>query len=189
MIYIKTLIISGSPRKKGDSMTLINEMIYLNGEVKIIETYYDNISPCLDCRYCWENEGCSIDDEMQEIYKLLDEVDNIILASPLYFSELSGELLSFASRLQTFFVARCIRKEVDFELKEKNGVLILTGGGDGSPDDAIRRANIIFRHINVKPIGKVLSLNTNKKSANQDAQALNRVKELALNLNELNKAN
>lgn len=35
---MKTLIISGSPRKNGDSMTLVNEMIkYLDGEVRIIE--------------------------------------------------------------------------------------------------------------------------------------------------------
>ncbi|PRX22464.1 hypothetical protein BX659_12818 [Orenia metallireducens] len=84
---------------------------------------------------------------------------------------------------------RCIRRGVDLELKEKKDVLILTGGGDGSPNDVIKRANIIFRHINVKSIGKVLSLNTNKKPANQDTKALNRVKELALKLNELNKAN
>jgi len=35
------LIISGSPRKKGDSMTLINEMIkYLNGEVNIMKVAF-----------------------------------------------------------------------------------------------------------------------------------------------------
>ena len=67
-------------------MALINEMRkYLDGETNVIHAYYDNISPCIDCRYCWENDGCSIEDEMQEVYKLLDEVDNVILASPLYF--------------------------------------------------------------------------------------------------------
>jgi len=50
--YMKTLIINGSPRKNGDSMTLINEMRkYLEGEVKIINTYYDNISGCIDIAY------------------------------------------------------------------------------------------------------------------------------------------
>jgi multimeric flavodoxin WrbA len=60
---MRTLIINGSPRKNGDTMTLINEMTqYLSGELKIINTYYDNISLCIDCRYCWQNDGCSIDD-------------------------------------------------------------------------------------------------------------------------------
>jgi multimeric flavodoxin WrbA len=185
---MKTLIIIGSPRKNGDSMTLVNEMIkYLDGDIKIVHTYYDNISPCIDCRHCWSNDGCSIDDEMQEIYKLLDEVDNVILASPLYFSELSGKLLSFASRLQYFFAIRCIRKNIDFKLKSKNGVIVITGGGDGNPNPAISSANIIFRHINTKLIGTILSLQTNYLPAKEDSEALTKAKNLALSLNSIHK--
>lgn len=169
-------------------MTLVNEMLkYLNGEIQIVQTYYDNISPCVDCRYCWNNNGCCIDDGMQEIYRLLAEVDNVILASPVYFSELTGKLLSFASRLQCFYVLRCIRKDLDFQLKKKNGVLIITGGGDGSPEPAIRRANIIFRHINAELVGTVLSLKTNKIPAKEDEMAMAVAGKLALKLNELHK--
>ncbi|WP_066496180.1 flavodoxin family protein [Abyssisolibacter fermentans] len=183
---MKTLIINGSPRKNGDSMTLVNEMIkYINGEVKIIHTYYDNISPCVDCRFCWNNEGCCINDNMQEVYKLLDEVENIIIASPLHFSELTGKLLSFASRLQTYYVRRCIKKDIEFKLKKKNGVLIITGGGDGGPEPAIKRANIIFRHINAKTIGTVFSLQTNEIPSKENNEALRKAKELALELNIL----
>ncbi|WP_055665700.1 flavodoxin family protein [Desnuesiella massiliensis] len=185
---MKTLIINGSPRKNGDSMTLVNEMIhYLHGDMRVVHTYYDNINPCIDCRYCWHNDGCSINDEMQELYKLLDEVDNIILASPLHFSELTGKMLSFASRLQCFFVLRCIRKDSNFKLKNKNGVLVLTGGGDGSPNTAIASANIIFRHINTKLIGTVLSLQTNDIPANEDVEALSKAKDLAFRLSDLYK--
>lgn len=183
---IKTLIISGSPRKNGDVMTLANEMAkYLNGEKSIIYTYYDDISPCLDCRYCWHNYGCSINDKMQEVYKLLNEVDNVILASPLYFSELTGKLLSFASRLQCFYALRCIQKDADFKLKKKNGVIIITGGGDGSPNPAISSAKTILRQINAELIGTVLSLRTDDLPAKEDDDALNKVRELALRLNKL----
>lgn len=183
---MKTLIINGSPRKDGDSMTLVNEMLkYLDGEIRIIHAYHGNISPCMDCRYCWTNTGCCINDGMQEIYKLLNEVDNVIIASPLYFSELTGELLSFASRLQCLFAARSIQKDPNFKLKRKNGTLIITGGGDGSPEPAINRANIIFRQMNVESIGTVLSLHTNDIPAKEDVEALSRARELALKLNEL----
>jgi len=183
---MKTLIINGSPRQNGDSMTLVNEITkHINGDIKIINTYFDSISPCIDCRYCWNNDGCLIDDEMQVVYKLLDEVDNIILASPLYFSELTGKLLDFASRLQYFFVLRCIRKDTKLKLKKKNAVLVITGGGDGSPQPAIDRANIIFRHINAELIGTILSLQTNEIPAKEDFKALSEARELALRLNEL----
>jgi multimeric flavodoxin WrbA len=188
MYMMKTLIINGSPRKNGDTMTLVNEITkYLDGDIKIVHTYFDNISPCIDCRFCWRNDGCSINDEMQDIYRALDEVDNVILASPLHFSELTGKLLSFASRLQYFYVLRCIRKEFKFKLKKKNSILIITGGGDGNHNPAVSRANIIFRQINGELIGTIMSLQTNDIPAKQDTEALSKAKEFAIKLNGLHK--
>ncbi|MBU3176823.1 flavodoxin family protein [Clostridium estertheticum] len=183
---MKTLIISGSPRKNGDSMTLVNEMIkYLDGEVRIIETY-NNINPCVDCRYCWHNKGCSINDNMQEVYQLLNEVDNVVIASPLYFSELTGQFLSFASRLQLFYASRCIRKDSEFKQKKKNGVLVISAGGDTRDyDRSEKTANIIFNQMNTTPIGSVRSIHTNEIPAKEDIEALDKAKELALKLNEL----
>lgn len=186
---MKTLIINGSPRKNGDTMTLVNELVkHLQGEVQIIHTYYENYSPCVDCRHCWNNNECSIDDGMQKVYQLLDEVDNVILASPIYFSELTGELLSFVSRLQVFFASRCLRKDNEFKLKSKNGVLVISAGGDSRDLEgrAIRTANIIFRHMNTKSLGIVSTLCTNEIPAAEDMEALNKARELALMLNEAN---
>ena len=187
---MKTLIINGSPRKNGDTMTLVNEMIkYLDGEVRIVHVYSEQWSPCVDCRYCWENNGCAINDGMQEYYQVLNEVDNVVLASPVYFSELTGELLSFASRLQQFFVASVIKKDDNFKLKKKNGALILAAGGDSRnlENRAIDSANIIFRHINTKSVGIVSTLYTNDIPANEDLEALNNVRKLAFQLNVLYK--
>jgi multimeric flavodoxin WrbA len=185
---MKTLVINGSPRKNGHAMTLVNEMTkYLNGEVRIIHTYYDDISPCMDCRYCWNNIGCCINDGMQEVYKLLNEVDNIILVSPIYFSELTGQLLSFASRLQMFYVSRRIRKDKEFNIKIKKGVLVISAGGHSInlEERAIESAKIILRHLNTNLIGIARTLHTNDVSAKDDIEALIEARELALELNNL----
>lgn len=185
---MKTLIINGSPRKNGDTITLVSEMIkYLEGEVKIIDTYYENISPCVDCRYCWHNNGCAISDEMQEIYKLINEADNIVLASPIYFSELTGPLLSFASRLQLFYASKHIRKDKEFKLKDKNGVLILAGGGGDTKgiECAGKTADIIFKQMNARLIDSICTLHTDDVSAKDDADAMNKARVIALKLNGL----
>lgn len=188
---MKTLIINGSPRKDGNTMTLVNEMIkYLKGEVRIVNTYYENITSCIDCRHCWSNKECCINDGMQEVYRLLNEVDNIIIASPLYFSELTGELLSFASRLQLLFVSRCIRKDSDFKQKKKNGVLVISAGGDTLDyQRSANTANIIFHHMNTTQVGSVCTVNTNDIPAQEDIKAMVKAQELALKLNELNNLN
>ena len=90
---MKTLILNGSPRVHGDTVSLINELTKsLDGEYRIVDAYRSNISPCLDCRFCWENSGCAIKDEMQEIYSYIEDCDNIVIASPIYFSELTGKM-------------------------------------------------------------------------------------------------
>ena len=84
---MKTLIINGSPRKNGNTVTFLNELKkHLHGEILQVDTYYAKSSPCNDCRYCWTNEKCVIQDEMQDVYKMIDEADNIIIASPIYLT-------------------------------------------------------------------------------------------------------
>ncbi len=108
---MKTLIFIGTPRKNGDTMALVNEFTnQLEGEYKIIDAYDCDIQPCIDCRYCWKNDGCCLNDEMQEVYKYIQECDNILIASPLYFSQLTGQLLAITSRLQTYFVQGIFEK-------------------------------------------------------------------------------
>lgn len=71
---MKTLILNGSPRKDGDTVSLINKMLpRLQGEYKIIDCYTADIAPCIDCRCCREKLSCPIKDEMQDIYAYLSE--------------------------------------------------------------------------------------------------------------------
>ena len=170
---MKTLILNGSPRKNGDTSSLIEEVTKnIVGEYRIVDAYRCNISPCSDCRYCWENNGCCINDEMQEIYGYIQECDNIIIASPIYFSELTGKLLDVGSRLQAYFCAAFFRKEKPI-VKPKKGAVILVGGGDGSFDKAYSTACILLHHMNCNNIHKlVYSHNTNEKPAIDDENAL-----------------
>ena len=108
---MKTLILNGSPRANGDTAALIKLLVNeLKGDVKIVDSYKADVKACIDCRYCWKHPGCSIQDGMQEIYDYIQECDNVIIASPIFFTELSGSLLALSSRLQTYFCARFIRK-------------------------------------------------------------------------------
>lgn len=181
---MKTLIFSGTPRKNGDTMALINEFInHLEGEYKIIDAYDCKIQPCVDCRYCWKNPGCCINDEMQEVYNYIQECDNILIASPLYFSELTGQLLAITSRLQTYFCARNFRKVKPIE-KEKKGGVIIVGGGDGHIENAYKTACIILHHMHSRDIAPVIySHGTNNIPSKDDIKAMESSRNLALFFN------
>jgi len=181
---MKTLIFIGSPRKNGDTMNLVNACLSnLVGEYKIVYTYDCNIKPCLDCRYCRENKGCCQHDGMQEIYQYIQECDNILIASPLYFSELTGQLLTVTSRLQTYFCAKFFRKEEPINRKKK-GAVILVGGGDGHIENAYGTACILLHLMNARDIlPAVYSHNTDNTPSINDRAALQGAKDIALFFN------
>ena len=181
---MKTLIINGSPRKCGETVSLINKLTeQLSGEYKILNAYYTSISPCVDCRYCWSNDGCAINDEMTEIYDYIEICDNVVIASPIYFSQSTGKLLDVCSRFQTYFAAKHFRNKVPLP-KAKKGAVILVGGGDGNPQKAYDTLCGILRHINVTDIYSLVgSFNTNELPATEDIQALKNINELIEFLN------
>lgn len=182
---MKTLILNGSPRKNGDTVSLINKLTeQLNGEYKIVNAYFANISPCVDCRYCWINDGCSIDDEMTEIYDYIVDCDNVIIASPIYFSQPTGKMFDVCSRFQTYFAAKHFRNKTPI-IKTKKGAVILVGGDDGNPSDAYKTACTLLRHINVKDIFPLVgSFNTNNTSAVNDENVINGITNIANFIND-----
>ncbi len=182
---MKTLIFNGSPRKNGDTVSLINKLIEsLDGEYTVVNTYYSDISRCVDCRYCWSDTGCSINDDMTEIYDYLTDCDNVVFATPIYFSQPTGKLLDICSRFQKYYAEKQFQEKTP-KIKSKKGAVILVGGGDGKPDSAYETLKGIMRHINVTDIFKsVGSFNTNILSAKNDKIILREINELADFLNK-----
>ena len=170
---MKTLILNGSPRKNGDTMSLIHLVTAdIIGEYKIVNAYDCDISPCIDCRHCRKNAGCAINDEMQEVYSYIQECDNILIASPIYFSELTGKLLDVGSRLQMYFCTKRFRNMRPIA-KMKKGAVILVGGGDGRIDKPFETACTLLHHMNCFDIfPAVYSHHTNMRPAIEDVKAL-----------------
>ena len=161
---MKVLVLNGSPRPDGDTAYVLEALksrFPLGTEFETLNAYEANIQPCNDCRYCWKNEGCSIKDEMISLWK--DDCDILVLASPLYMSFVTPPLFSIISRLNVIWSNRCFLKKPN-RLKPKKGILILTGGGDGSPDPAMNIAKTAFHFLNVQfnpDLDYIRSLKTN----------------------------
>ena len=120
---------------------------------------------------------------MQEIYSYIEDCDNVIIASPIYFSELTGKMLDLGSRLQTYFCGRFFRKE-EINVTPKKGAVILVGGGDGRVEKAYETACTLLHHMNCHNVDEVAcSLNTNVVPAIQDQKALEGIERIAKFLN------
>ena len=181
---MKTLIINGSPRENGNTAALIRELRrHLQGEVVEISAFRSDIAPCVDCRACWTTAKCAVQDDMQLIYD--DDFDCVVLASPVYFSTLPGQVLSLMSRLQPWHCAMYFLKQ-PLKLRDKKAAVILTAGGKGNADKAYHHVRAMMRMLNATGYDEhwVVSPNTDTLPADQDEAALSGVRNIAAWLNE-----
>lgn len=180
----KTLIINGSPREAGNTAALIDELRrYLNGEVVEISAFRSGIAPCVDCRGCWKTARCVVHDGMQVIYD--DDFDCVVLASPVYYGTLPGQVLSLMSRLQPWHAAKFFLNR-PLELRRKKAAVILTAGGKGNQAMTHHHIRALFRMLNAGGFEEhmVCSPNTDTHPACEDEAALAGVRAIAGWLNE-----
>ncbi len=95
---MQILILNGSPRKNGKTNQLIQSFsqgaLQAGHKITVIDVCHKTIHGCLACEYCHKtNIGkCVQDDEMQEVYDGLAKAEVLVLASPIYYHNLSGQL-------------------------------------------------------------------------------------------------
>lgn len=99
----KVLVLSGSPRKGGNSDILCDEFARgareSGNEVEKIFVAEKKIAPCLGCYYCAKHEGrCVLNDGMAEILQKIIDCDVLVLSSPVYFYSISAQLKAVIDR-------------------------------------------------------------------------------------------
>ena len=167
---MKTLIINGSNRPHGNTAALIDEFTrHLDGEFLTVTA--DGIAPCRNCGYCKSHSGCAVKDGMTDVYRYFEECDCLVIASPVWFMTLTGDAINVASRFQTYWEAV---HERGVKLKPKRGVIILTGGIDGSEVPAVKAARAVFvtAGVELPEIAVVKSMNTDRIPSKDDEKAL-----------------
>lgn len=99
----KVLILSGSPRKGGNSELLCDEFMRgaakTGNEVEKIRVAAKKVAPCSGCYYCTKNNGkCVHKDDMAEILQKMIDADVLVLASPVYFYSINAQLKAVIDR-------------------------------------------------------------------------------------------
>lgn len=179
MMAKKTLIINGSPRKNGNTVELLRVLKeHLDGEIVELSAFYSNIAPCVDCRGCWETAQCVVHDEMQVIYD--DDFDNLVVASPVYYGTMPGQMLSLMSRLQPGHAAQNFLKK-PLVKRPKKAALILTAGSKGNQERAFHHVGALCRQLNASGFREHYACSplTDTIPASQDEQAKKDVVKIA----------
>ena len=113
------LILSGSPRKNGNSDMLCDAFmkgaLEAGHQVEKIRVAEKNIGFCRGC-YGSRSGACVLKDDMAEVLQKMIDADVIVLASPVYFYSIDAQLKALIDRT----VARWL------EVKDKAFYYIMT---------------------------------------------------------------
>lgn len=111
----RVLIVSSSMRK-GNSDILCDEFqrgaIEAKNEVERINLREKKIGYCRGCSFCLETGKCTLNDDMSEIIEKVKAADVLVLATPVYFGEISGQLKVFIDRLYPVYTNLNIKEVI-----------------------------------------------------------------------------
>ena len=126
----------GSPRIKGNTSFLLTSFMQaaekLGAQTRIIEVTRKNIIPCKEYVVCERKGYCPIDDDVKtEIYPLIRQAEVVVLASPIFFFNMTAQLKAVVDRCQLFWARKYKLKLADPAKKTKRGFLLSVGASKG----------------------------------------------------------
>ncbi len=179
------LAINSSPRKeKGNTAIMLNWAISeLTKEGLTVEVENIGGLPVHGCRACYacfktKNQKCIIDDYLNDLIPRVFAADALILASPVYFADLTPELKAFIDRVGLVTWAN------DAPLTRKPGaaVVVARRGGQVHTHDSINHFFGINGMFTVGSIYWNMGVGENPGDVNQDEEAKNTMITMASNM-------
>ncbi|MBM9604941.1 flavodoxin family protein [Desulfopila inferna] len=167
------LAVLGSPRKNGNSQTLVQTVISGIEEKIQCRTEYiylqgmKSLSPCIGCGGCEKTGMCVIKDDMIELYGKADTADIIFLVTPVYFYGPTSQLKAFIDRFQARWSRKYLLNERVRIEDKRRGYLLATAATKGPKvfEGCVLVAKSYFDTIDVPYSGELLIRGVDEKKA------------------------
>lgn len=174
------LILSGSPRKGGNTDLLVEAFVKgatQKHQVEIVSIHDYKVKPCMGCNACVRNEQhtCVQKDDMSFIYEKMRRADMLVIASPVYFYGLSAQLKAVIDRFHN-----PIRNS--FPVKK---MALLLVGADTLPelfDCILTQYQLCLNYFRLEDAGRVLVRGVKDKGDIKNTEALNEAFLLGINI-------
>ena len=103
----KVVAFTGSPRKNGNTVTLVKEVIRgaedAGAETTTFNLYDMNIKPCQGCLACRKTGFCVVQDDFQNMFKHIIDADVVVFGSPIYLWQITAQMKLLWDRLCGLF--------------------------------------------------------------------------------------
>ena len=166
------LILSGSPRKNGNTDLLVEAFAKGASEkhhVEVVSVHDYTVHPCMGCNACFTSEGnaCVQKDDMPQLFPDMADSDMVVLASPIYYWSFTGQMQSCISR---FYAPG--------KPAAKKYAMILSSESEGVYDAPISQYKSCISYFGAKDLGIITVAGLQNKSE----AALKKVREFGAGL-------
>lgn len=136
---MKIVSILGSPRSKGNSASIARRFtdaaVRRGAVAEIFELNRLTYRGCQGCYACKKtHDRCVLNDDLAPVLGAVKEADLVLLASPVYYGDITAQLKGFIDRSYSYLKPDYITNPQPSRLEPKKLVFVLT---QGHPDQAL----------------------------------------------------
>lgn len=107
----KMVVLTGSPRKNGNSFALADAFITAAEKKGYSVTRYDaaetTIKGCTACETCYQTgKACSFEDDFNPMALSLEEADAVVIITPLYWYTFPAKLKAVIDKFYAFYIGK-----------------------------------------------------------------------------------
>ncbi|MCM2465199.1 flavodoxin family protein [Methanoculleus oceani] len=132
---VRVLGISGSPRRHGNTETLLDAVLEGAREAgadveKVVLRPLDYAS-CRGCNACHKTGVCVIKDDLTEVFEKIAAADVLVVASPIYSMGITAEAKGLIDRAQYLWARKFIKKDLYYttdHIRRHKGIFVSTAG-------------------------------------------------------------
>ena len=177
---MRILGLYGSPRPAGNTDLMMDAFLEgaasAGGAVDRVYVRDLNVEGCLGCGHCDAGGVCFQKDDMQSLYPVLESVPRLVVASPIYFYGVTGQLKLLIDRSQASFMKQELARRdeqsssADAGGSTRNAFLLAAGATRGKRlfECAALTMRYFFDALGMSYAGELLFREVDEKGAIRD---------------------
>lgn len=135
----------GSPRENGNTAAMVNAVCKgaaaAGHEIEVINLTSLTIHDCTACCACKTGniQYCAVNDDMQKLYPKIVEADCLVIGTPVYMGQMSGQMKNFFDRWYIFM-------DANYQIHHLPGKKYITITASAAPAETFQCLTAYFNH-------------------------------------------
>ncbi len=184
---MQIIAFNASPRKKGNTSTIINAMLEGAGsagaETTEVRLHDINMKGCQACYSCKENPGvCALTDDLTPSLHAIKDCAGIILGFPIYMYRIAGQMKIFVDRIYSYYKYRPDGGGYDTAVPPGKTFAMVSSQGAEDPNQYKRSirwlAGMAGSGLGFEEAGRIVHTNSNELPAKDDQALLDQAREI-----------